>query len=577
MRGALRLKLRLLTAAIVLFALVIVARLYMVQIMQGEEFSLKAERQYQNTSQALFDRGSIYFTRKDGTVLSAAALGTGFRIAIDPKHMKDPEAAYAAIAAHAPLDRAAFDEAAAKKDDPYEVLLTQVPEAAGKAISEAEVEGVLVERERWRSYPAGTNAAQTIGFVAYDNDNTLAGRYGLERYYDDVLRRGSEGLFGNFFAELFADVNDAVADPRAGRAGDIVTSIEPVVEEELMQVLASVHERYGSVETSGIIMDPATGEIIALGTYPTFDPNDFGGSDLSHFSNPLVESRYEFGSIIKALTMTSGLDAGVVTPESTYDDTGCMTLNSKTFCNYDLKARGVVPMQEVLSQSLNMGAAHIAQKLGHERFRHYLTELGLGTETGIDLPSEIPGDIENVMKSPRDIEYATASYGQGIATTPVEMIRALGALANRGLVVTPHLAKAVRLESGIEKRLSWGEPQRVYKPESVEAVTTMLVKVVDEKLADGALKIPELSVAAKTGTAQIAGPGGKYREGAYFHSFFGYFPAYAPKFVILLYTREPQGVQYASETLSHPFMELVTFLENYYGIPPDRAAYAEEL
>ncbi len=356
-----------------------------------------------------------------------------------------------------------------------------------------------------------------------------------------------------------------------------MTTIEPVVEEELMKVLAEVNAQYGSKETSGIIMDPATGEIIALGTYPTFDPNEFGGSDLSKFTNPLVESRYEFGSIMKALTMTSGIDAGVVTPESTYNDTGCMTLNSKKFCNYDLKARGVVPMQEVLSQSLNMGAAYVAGKLGHERFRHYLTELGLGTETGIDLPSEIPGDIENVMKSPRDIEYATASYGQGIATTPVEMIRALGTLANRGLDVTPHLTRSVRLESGIEKKLSWGEPERVYKPESVEAVTTMLVKVVDTKLADGKLRIPELSVAAKTGTAQIAGPGGKYIEGGYFHSFFGYFPAYAPKFVILLYTREPQGVQYASETLSHPFMELVGFLENYYAIPPDRAAYADDL
>lgn len=577
MRGAFRLKLRLFTAAVIIFAFIVIVRLYTVQIVDGHEFALKAERQYESGGEALYDRGTIYFTRKDGTLLSAAALGTGFRIAIAPKHIKDEGLVYATINNYAPLEQAAFDAAAAKKDDPYEVLLTQVPEAAGKAISDADIDGIIVERERWRSYPAGTNAAQTIGFVGFDNDNTLAGRYGLERYYDDVLRRGNEGLFGNFFAELFADVDDAIADGRSGRAGDIVTSIEPVVEEELMQLLAEVNAQYGSKETSGIIMDPKTGEIIALGTYPTFDPNNFSGSDLELFGNPLVERRYEFGSIMKAITMTSGLDAGVVTPDTTYNDTGCMTLNSKTFCNYDLKARGTVPMQEVLSQSLNMGAAYVAGRLGHDRFRNYMIELGLGTETGIDLPSEISGDIENIRKSPRDIEYATASYGQGVATTPVEMIRALGALANRGMVVTPHLARAVRLESGIEKKLSWGEPERVYSPESVEQVTTMLVKVVDTKLADGHLRIPEMSVAAKTGTAQMAGPGGKYLEGAYFHSFFGYFPAYSPDFVILLYTREPQGVQYASETLSRPFMELTRFLINYYGTPPDRAAYAETL
>ncbi len=571
MRGALRTKLRIFSGIIVLFALVVIIRLYFVQIVHGSDYALKAEHQYQNTSQSVYDRGSIYFTRKDGTLISAAGLGTGFRLAIDPEHLKDAEAAYAKISPVAEIDKEAFMTAAAKKDDPYEAIASNLPEAAGRAIDALDIPGVLVERERWRSYPAGENGAQTIGFVAYDNDNTLAGRFGLERYYNDVLDRGKEGLFGNFFAELFSNIDQAVADGRSAESGDVVTTIEPVVEEKLMQVLADINSQYGSTETSGIIMDPATGEIVALGTYPTFDPNDFANGDSNHFGNPLVERRYEFGSIMKALTMASGIDAGAVTADTTYNDTGKLTLNGKTISNYDGKARGVVPMQEVLSQSLNVGAAYVANQLGHERFRAYIKKLGLGTETGIDLPSEIPGQIDNILDSPRDIEYATASYGQGIAQTPVEMIRALGALAYRGNIVTPHLASAIRLESGVVKKLSWGQPERVYKPESVEAVTRMLVKVVDTKLANGTLKIPEMTVAAKTGTAQIAGPGGKYAPGLYFHSFFGYFPAYEPKFVILLYTKEPQGVQYASETLTHPFMELTHFLISYYAIAPDRA------
>lgn len=318
-------------------------------------------------------------------------------------------------------------------------------------------------------------------------------------------------------------------------------------------------------------MDPKTGEIIALDTVPSFDPNDVKNGNPEHFGNPLVEHQYEFGSIVKALTMAAGLDAGVIAPDSVYNDTGCMELNNKKFCNYDLKARGTTPMQEVLSQSLNMGATHIALRVGHERFREYFKELGMGEETGIDLPSEVPGNINNILKSPRDIEYATASFGQGVAQTPVEMVKALGALANEGKVVTPHLVRAVKLESGIEKKLEWGGEERVFSKEATEATTRMLVKVVDQKLGNGAVKIPELSVAAKTGTAQVAGPGGKYYENLYFHSFFGYFPAYEPRFIILLYTRQPQGVQYASETLTHPFMELTRFLINYYEIPPDRA------
>lgn len=558
-----------------MFSLFIVIRLYFVQIVHGADYSLKAERQYVSASHQLYDRGTIYFTRKDGTLLSAAALGTGFLIAIDPSHLQDLELAYATINAQVPTDREEFFVAVAKEDDPYEVIARQVSEEAGKAIAAAEVEGIIVERERWRSYPAEEKAAQTIGFVAYDNDNELEGRFGLERYYEDVLARRREGLFGNFFAELFANLDSVVADARAAKEGDLVTTIEPVVLEKLDTVLLDVSARYGSAETAGIIMDPKTGEIIALQTVPSFDPNAFAHEDSDHFGNPLVERRYEFGSIVKALTMAAGIDAGAITAATTYNDMGRMTLNNKTFSNFDGKARGVVPMQEILSQSLNTGVAFIAGRLGHDRFRHYFSELGIGGETGIDLPGEISGDINNILESPRDIEYATASYGQGIATTPVGMIRALSALANEGATAPPHIVKAIRLESGIEKKLSWGEPKEVFKPESADTVTRMLVNVVDHALAGGNAEIEEMSVAAKTGTAQMADPSGGYYEDRYFHSFFGYFPAYNPRFIILLYTREPKGVRYASETLTEPFMELTRFLIAYYAIPPDRVAVPE--
>lgn len=571
MRRALRVRLRTVSAALILVAALLVVRLYFVQVVHAEEYALRAERQYVSSSQELYDRGSIFFTRKDGTLISAATLATGFVIAIDPGHLDDPEKAFEAIQKEVPeLDREKFFASAAKEDDPYEVVAKRVSDEVGRRISALDLDGVIVERERWRTYPAGTKAAQSIGIIAYDNDNTLAGRMGLERYYNDVLAKRGDNAFGNFFAELFANLDSVIVDARSAREGDLITTVEPVVQEKLDQILAQVNAQYGSAETGGIIMDPATGEILALDTYPSFDPNNFQTADSEYFSNRLVERRYEFGSIIKALTMASGLDAGVITPESTYHDTGCITLNTKKICNFDLKARGTVNIQEVLSQSLNVGTSHIAGKLGHERLRTYFTKLAFGTETGIDLPSEIHGDLRN-LESPRDVEYATASFGQGIATTPIGTIRALGALANHGQIVTPHLVKAVRLQSGVVKELSWGEPQRVFSPQATDETTHMLVRVVDEKLGEGKHKIPEISVAAKTGTAQIAGPGGAYYDDLYFHSFFGYFPASDPKFIILLYTREPKGVKYASETLTQPFMNLTHFLINYYDVPPDRA------
>ncbi len=571
MRGALRAKLRVLTGAIVLFAFLVIIRLYFVQIVDGQDYAHAAERQYQHGGDALFDRGSIYFTRKDGTRLSAAGLGAGFRLALDMRTMQDVERLYELVAPLGAFDKHLFGHAAEKTNDPYEVVATRLSEEVGEAIVKLDVPGVIVERERWRTYPAHKDASQIVGFVAYDNDNTLAGRYGLERYYEYVLTRTNEGLFGNFFTELFSNVGTVVSDAREAREGNVITTIEPVVEEKLVQVLESVQAYYGSKETGGIIMIPSTGEIIALHTTPSFDPNNFNEEDPKTFGNPLVESQYEFGSIMKPLTMAAGIDAGVIAPSSTYNDTGCITLDTKKICNYDLKARGEVLMREVLVQSLNVGASYIATKLGHDRFRQYFTALGFGEETGIDLPAEASGNIENILSSPRDIEYATASYGQGIAETPVQMLQALGALANKGKVVTPHLARSIQLESGVIKTLAWSAPKQVFSPEAVEEVTRMLVRVVDTKLKDGTLSIPSMSVAAKTGTAQIPGSGGAYSPDRYFHSFFGYVPAYDPRFIILLYTREPGGVQYASETLTEPFMELTHFLINYYAIPPDRS------
>lgn len=572
MKKEVRSRLRRIAVLLCAVVLLLVVRLYFVQLVHGRDYALKADRQYVSSSQELFDRGNIYFTRKDGTPISAAALQTGFIISIQPSKIRQPDTVYTTLNAITPIESEVWAKAIARIEDPYEVLAHRVPDEAGRKIAELKIPGVSVTRERWRIYPANTSAAQSIGFIGYNNDNVIGGHYGLERYYNDVLDRDSVGLFGNFFAELFANLDSVVVDARASRQGDLVTTIEPVVQQKLDEVIAKTNNQYGSSETGVIIMDPKTGEIIALDTYPNFNANNSGKEDPAHFGNPLVEHQYEFGSIMKPITMTAGLDAGVITPNSTYNDTGCVTVNKSTFCNYDLKPRGPnTPMQQILSQSLNVGAAFIATKLGHARFRTYFQKLGFGEETGIDLPSEVAGDIQNIKTSPRDVEYDTASFGQGIAETPVQMIKALGSLANHGKVVTPHLVKAIKLENGITRPLSWDKGEQVFSAKATEDTTRMLVEVVDVKLGGGTVKIPEMSVGAKTGTAQIAGPGGKYAEGQYFHSFMGYFPAYEPRFIILLYTKQPHGVKYASETLTQPFFELTHFLINYYNIPPDRA------
>ena len=571
MKSKFQFRIRLLFLLVVAAALVLAVNLYVIQIVKGETYKEKAERQYVSPKEAIFDRGKIYFSDKDGAVVSAAAIKTGFTLAISPKKLANPEDVYKKLKAVLPINEAKFLMKASKKDDPYEELEKRIGEEKAKEIDSLGISGVELQKDRWRVYPGGKMAANTLGFVGYDGDS-FSGRYGLERYYEDLLKRGESDAYVNFFAEIFSNINKAVSK-ESEREGDIITAIEPNVQSFFEKELASTTQKWNSKMTLGIIMNPVDGEVYSIAVNPTFDPNVYGSeSDIKIFSNPVVESIFEMGSIIKALTMAAGLDSGSVTAETTYNDKGTLTLNGSTISNYDRKANGVISMQEVLNKSVNTGVAFVVSKMGKENFAKYMTDFELGNETGVDLPNEASGRISN-LKSPRDIEYATASFGQGIAMTPITTARALSAIANGGTLVIPHIVKKIDYKMGLSKNISYesGENKRVIKKETSEEITRMLVKVVDNALLEGTVKIPNYSVAAKTGTAQIAKPGGGgYYDDRYLHSFFGYFPAYNPRFLIFLLTLEPKGAQYASNTLTAPFMDTVKFLINYYEIPPDR-------
>ncbi|MFA6407995.1 MAG: penicillin-binding protein 2 [Candidatus Paceibacterota bacterium] len=570
MRAQFRSRIRLVLALIVIAAVLIVVRLYFVQIVHGTEYAQKADRQFASGGEGPFDRGAIYFTDKNGANISAATLATGFLVAINPQTLANPEAAYTAISAVASttLSHDAFIAASAKKSQVHIEIAHHVSDSSGKALNALGIPGVQVLRERWRYYPGNSLAAQTIGIVSYGSGNVLAGQTGLEAKYDGTLERSGDSLYSNFFAELFSNVGNLLVDAKDAREGDVVTTIEPEVETRLEYEIAQLNKRYSSRESGGIIMDPATGAIIAIGSYPSYNANDRQGVNPTLLGNPLVEQVHEFGSIMKPLTMASGLDAGVITPDTTYNDTGCITVNTRKICNWDHKARGVVPMKQVIMQSLNVGASWIATELGQERFRTYFTTM-FGQKTGIDLPSEGHALLSN-LSTTQQVNFDNMSFGQGIAETPVQMIRALGALANGGVMVQPHLVSAIRLDSGITRQLDWSQKTPVFSATAARETTQMMVEMVDEKLEGGKAIIPTMSVAAKTGTAQLTDGRGGYYSDRWFHSFVGFFPAYNPRFIILLYTDDPKGVQYASETLDSTFLDLVHFLIDYYRIPPDR-------
>ncbi|KKT75154.1 MAG: Peptidoglycan glycosyltransferase [Parcubacteria group bacterium GW2011_GWB1_44_7] len=561
-------RVKILFLAILLFAGVLIGRLYFLQIVEGAIYRAEAEAQYLGGQRADFNRGTIYFENKDGTLVSAATMKSGYNLAIHPNLIANASTTFEKINAILPIAQDNFFIKAGKSSNWEEIKKYLNPET-GENLLMLKIPGVEIVPANWRFYPAGKLAANVLGLVGYQGD-TLAGRYGLESYYEDVLKRDESGLYRNIFAEIFSGLEKTIVK-KTSLEGDIITTIEPTVENFLEKKLAALNEKWQSAEAGGIIINPKSGEIYAMANLPTFDPNNFSAeSDVNIFSNPLVENAYEMGSIIKPLTVAAGLDAGVITATTTYNDTGFIELNGRKISNFDKKARGIVDTQEVLNQSLNTGATFIMRKLGQKTFSQYFWNFGIGEETGIDLPNESPGLAEN-LKSSRDLEHATASFGQGIALTPIMTARALSILANGGFLITPHLVKKIEYTAGFSKNISGGNDKRVIKKETSEEITRMLVEVVDKALLNGQIKQEHFSVAAKTGTAQIANPaGGGYFEDQFLHSFFGYFPAYEAKFLVFLYLYKPVGVNYASQTLTQPFIDIAKFLLNYYNIPPDR-------
>ncbi|OGG80636.1 hypothetical protein A3A39_04060 [Candidatus Kaiserbacteria bacterium RIFCSPLOWO2_01_FULL_54_13] len=562
-------RVRLLSALFILVAVLLTARLYFVQIVKSEEHLRSAEGQYIGFPTEAEDRWDIFFSKKEGDLVAAALMQAGWRIAIVPKDIAEPEQVFAKLSEFASLDRDRFFASTAKVDDPYEEVGYRVSDATAKRIRAQKLPGVVLVQDQWRTYPGSPLAAHTVGFVGYQGDRKV-GVYGLERSFEKTLAKSSSS-YVNPFAEIFTNIEAALSPVPADNHGSLITSIEPQVEARLEEVLNSVVKTYTPKVAAGIVMNPRTGEIIAMAARPGFDPNTYGTvSDISVFRNPLVESVYEMGSIMKPLTIAAGLDVGAITPDSTYDDKGCIKKSGKEFCNYDNKARGVVPIQEILNQSLNLGASYVVDRIGHNIFREYVHAYGLGEKTGIDLPNEGKGMIRTIDRG-YDIDYASASFGQSIAVTALEMIRGLSALANDGVLPSPHVVRGIRLESGIVREITPAQGPRALKSETVQTVSDMLVKVFDTALLGGVLKQEHYSIAAKTGTAQIALPqGGGYYKDRFLHSFFGYFPAHDPQFIVFLIAVEPHGAQFASATLARPFLDIAKFLINYYNVPPDR-------
>lgn len=545
-------------------------RLVWLQLVQGSKFRNQAQERYTASTGKTNERGTIYFSPRTGRLLTAASMQPVYALAVVPKEVLHKEELWNGLISIVPtIDRAKFDSALAKKDDPYEVLVKEISSEQKKQILALKLDKLRFTEQKERYYPGGTLAAHVLGFVAFKGDN-LTGQYGLEKQYNDVLERSFTNLYTNFFAQLFSDVGKTLkknGDDK--KEASLITSIEPEVQLRAQQELVELGAKWTPKEIGIIVMDPKTGEIVAMASSPTFDVNNFSKVESGEvYANPLVQHQYEMGSVVKPLIAAFALEKGVITPTTTYTDNGFVKVYDRTIYNFDKKARGPnTTMQMVLTQSLNTGMVFMMQKLKYSEVRDYLVSLGLGEKTGIDLPYEAKGFAENITHL-RDVEYANIAFGQGIAWTPIQLTRALSTLANHGKIVTPHIVRAFDYGDGFVEQAEYPEAKSVLDPNTVETVSRMLVSAADTNFGKRSDIFKHYSIATKTGTAQVAGGGG-YSDRR-LHSFFGYFPAYDPQFVVFMYMLYPNGAKYSAETLSTPFINMSEFLINYYNIAPDR-------
>lgn len=545
----------------------LVYNLYNLQVEKGDWYVALAQARGEAAGDLIPARGNIYFTDKNGTKEQAVLNREYPIIYAVPKEIvkeeaKEGRSSKAIASILSPLVSISESELAkrlSKKSSEYDLLASKASENLASEIKKIGIKGIYSRKEKFRYYAFGDIGAHIIGFASLPQEKEknapggmLIGRYGVEQFFDESLR-GSAGKMQG----------DRVIEPKDGMSIDL--TIDRIIQSKGEDILRSLVEEHKAAGGTFIVEEPLTGRILGMGNIPSFDPNSFSASNVKNFLNPAVQAVYEPGSIFKVITMAAGIDSGKISPDTEYFDKGSVTLNGRTITNWDFKTHGAYgkqTMTNVIEHSINTGAVFAEQKTGHDIFYNYLIKFGLNASSGIKLPGEVKGSIKN-LDSGREIDFATASYGQGVSVTPLALINAVSAIANGGLLMRPLMLASEKPEV----------IRRVIKEETAGEVTRMMISsVIKNKIAS----IPNYGIAGKTGTAFIPDFGRNGYTDQVINTFVGFAPAStgesenSPRFIVLIKLDKPAGSPLAGQTVVPAFHEFTQFLLNYFNIPPNK-------
>lgn len=544
-----------------LIFLTIALRAVQLQIFEGEKLKQLGERQHLKEWIVVPRRGTILDRSGEPLALSL----DGQSVYARPHRIKDRQAVGRSLAQALSLDAAEVMQKLAG-DKPFVWIKRQVAPKQAELIQALNLEGVGIYDEPNRYYPQGQLAGQAIGFVGRDSQ----GLEGVEMRYDNYLR----GESGSSLVErdalgrrvLVQGVEELQIPPGSDLQLTLDTSIQHLAERELE---ASV-TKYRAKAGIAVVVEPFTGEVLALANYPLFNPNNFSRQSSDQRRNRSVTDSFEPGSTFKTILAAAALEEGVVGKEDLfYCEYGKYPFAGKII--HDTHEYGWLPFAKIIQYSSNIGVTKVAEKLGKDRYYKTIEKFGFGQATGVDLPGEAAGAVRPAAKW-ASIDIATHAFGQGISVTPIQLVMAYGAVANGGFLMRPFI---VRRAMGPDGRVLWeNQPhvvRRVISENTARVLTSILKGVVDEGGTGVMASVEGFEVAGKTGTAQKPDParGGYSRKRI--GSFIGFVPADVPRLVMLVIVDEPEGSVYGGTVAAPAFRNIAAVSLQRLAIMPDKA------
>jgi len=568
-------RLAFLSTILLAFAILLVGKMGYMQIWQHGYYNDLADRQHQMDAEISPDRGEIFLQdyKEPGKYFPLATNRKFYLVYANTTEVKYPrdilDKLIEVLGIEDEEKQSVVLTRLIKEDDIYEPIQHKVTTEQKAKLEEYELPGIHFIEEIWRYYPEGNVGSHVTGFVS-SPENGYGGQYGLEGFFNEELT-GVKGEMTYDKDALGSIIPTAErVYERAENGFNLVLTIDRSIQFRVCDLLAKHTIKYGAAIGTAIIMNPNTGAIMAMCSYPDFDPNQYNQVEsMDIYNNPAIFTAYEPGSVFKAITMAAAIDQDKVTPETTYEDTGEVEIGKYIIHNSQEKIYGVQNMTEVLEKSINTGAIWVAQELGFSKFHDYVQNFGFGQLTGITLDQEMAGNI-SALDKPSDIYLATASYGQGITTTPIQLITAFSAIANGGKLMKPYLVDKVIFSSGLSEQNKPAMVRQVISAKTSMTVSAMLTSVVESGHANLAA-VPGYYIAGKTGTAQVV----NYNTGGYdvdktIHTFVGFAPVNNPKFVVLVKFDHPANVEFAASSAAPLFGELAQFLLQYLQVPTEK-------